>query len=249
MRLRQIALVARDLEPVHENLRAVLGLGEAFRDPGVGTFGLHNVVLPVGDTFLEVVSPGEEGTSAGRLLDRRGGDGGYMVILQTEHLAVARRRMADLGVRIVWEIELEDMGTLHLHPKDVGGAILSLDVARPPESWRWAGPGWQQRARTEVALAIVGAEIQAADPAATAARWQQIVGAPAKEVGDGVREITLDAGRLRFTPLRDERGEGLAAVALRVRDKRRVLEVAARCELPVEGDAFRICGTRIDLEV
>src|SRR4051812_18782707 len=69
-RLRQVALVARELEPVAGRIRSELGLGEPFRDPGVGEFGLQNVVFAIGDTFLEVVSPVREGTTAGRYLDR-----------------------------------------------------------------------------------------------------------------------------------------------------------------------------------
>src|SRR5205814_906057 len=83
---------------------------------------LHNAVMPVGQTFLEVVSPVREGTTAGRLLDRRGGDGGYMVILQTADLRADRTRLAALGVRIVWQVELDDIATVHLHPRDLGGA-------------------------------------------------------------------------------------------------------------------------------
>src|SRR5207302_11197019 len=108
MHIRQIALVARDLEPVVADLCAVLGLEVAFHDPGVGEFGLHNAVMPVGSTFLEVVSPVREGTTAGRLLDKRGGDGGYMVILQTDDLDTARTRLGPLGVRIVWQIAPDD---------------------------------------------------------------------------------------------------------------------------------------------
>jgi hypothetical protein len=67
LRIRQIALVARDLSRAVEHLEKVLGLDVAFRDPGVGAFGLHNAVLPVGTQFLEVVSPLKDGTTAGRL--------------------------------------------------------------------------------------------------------------------------------------------------------------------------------------
>jgi len=93
MRIRQIALVARDLDRAIEDLRAVLGLTGGFRDPGVAEFGLRNTVLAVGTTFLEVVSPVRDDTTAGRFLARRGGDGGYMVILQTADLAADRARL------------------------------------------------------------------------------------------------------------------------------------------------------------
>ncbi|HMC42059.1 MAG TPA: hypothetical protein VKI20_03535, partial [Acidimicrobiales bacterium] len=93
LRLRQVALVARRLEPVETALRRELGLGEPFRDPGVAEFGLENAVMSVGDTFLEVVAPVRPDTTAGRYLDRRGGDGGYMAIFQVGDLARVRRRL------------------------------------------------------------------------------------------------------------------------------------------------------------
>jgi len=142
VRLRQVALVARRLAPVADRLREELALGPPYRDPGVGEFGLENAVFAVGDTFLEVVAPVREGTTAGRYLDRRGGDGGYMAIFQVPDVHEARRRVGALGVRVVWQADLDDIAGTHLHPKDVPGAIVSLDAADPPGTWRWAGPDW-----------------------------------------------------------------------------------------------------------
>ncbi len=247
MRLRQIALVAEELEPVVETLCEVLGLEIGFRDPGVGEFGLHNAVIPVGDCFLEVVSPKQEGTSAGRLLERRSGDGGYMVILQSEDLDVDRKRLDTLGVRIVWEIALPDIATIHLHPKDVGGAILSLDVADPPSSWRWGGPDWESHRRTDVTEWILGATIQAEEPAKVARRWSEITGHPLIDEDGGHYAIPLDAGALRFVPLRDGRGDGLCEVELKVRDVDGVLAAARERGLATTERAFEVCGTRIAL--
>ena len=72
LRLRQIALVAEELAPTVDDLRAVLGLEVCFNDPGVKTFGLENALLPVGNQFLEVVAPIEEGTAGGRYLRATG---------------------------------------------------------------------------------------------------------------------------------------------------------------------------------
>ena len=138
MRLRQVALAARDLDAVVDELRTALGIEVAFNDPGVAAFGLRNAVLPLGDTFLEVVSPQQADTAAGRYMARRGGDCGYMVMVQTEDTDADRRRAAALGVRVAWSVDLEDIRGTHLHPRDLGGALLSLDTAVPPAAWRWA---------------------------------------------------------------------------------------------------------------
>jgi hypothetical protein len=246
MHIRQIALVARDLEPVVADLCAVLGIAVGFRDPGVAEFGLRNAVMPVGTTFLEVVSPVREDTTAGRFLARRGGDGGYMVILQTPDLAADRARLARLGVRIVWEATLDDIATVHIHPRDIGGAIVSVDQPRPPESWRWAGPGWERSARTDVVRRIVGAEIEAPDPAGMAARWSEVLGLPAPAARGRAATIGLDGGVLRFVPAR-ERGEGLVALDVAAVTPDAALAAARERGLPVSGRSVAVCGVRIDL--
>src|SRR3954452_15227402 len=142
-RLRQAVVAVRDLDAAVRELRAALPLGEPYADPGVGYFGLRNAVMPLGDTFVEVVSPAQESTAAGRCLDRRG-DGAYMAMFQIEDLAGARNRAAALGVREVWAGEFDDISAVHLHPGDMGAAIVSLDRPVPPESWRWGGP-WHPR--------------------------------------------------------------------------------------------------------
>lgn len=214
LRIRQLALVARDLEAAEEQLCSLLAAHVCHRDPGVEQFGLRNALLAIGDTYLEVVAPLHSGTSAGRLLERRGGDGGYMVLLHTADLAADRARFAALGVRVVWESAFPDMAAVHLHPRDVGGAIVSFDQPTPPESWRWAGDE-AQRKRAGRALAIVGAELQASDPAALSARWARVLGLPTRHVVDDVRAIDLAGGQLRFVPDTDTRGEGLCTVILK----------------------------------
>lgn len=228
IRLRQIALVARELEPSVEALTATLGIEIGFRDPGVAVFGLENAVMPIGETFLEVVSPAREGTTAGRYLERRKGDGGYMVILQTRELDAERRRMEQLGVRIVWEVDTERGKAIHLHPRDVGGAILSFDQMTDWEAWEWAGPEWRAHVRTDVSEAIVAAELQAEDPERLAARWAEVIDRPHEGLA-----IPLDAGALRFVEAVDGRGEGLAGIDVATRD-------AAR-----RGTEQMLCGTRI----
>jgi Glyoxalase-like domain len=213
--LRQVALVARDCGQVAGELQGAFGWPTPFHDPGVGKFGLTNAVFAVGDTFVEVVAPAQPDTTAGRYLERRGGDGGYMAIFQVPDLAAARRRVAGLGVRVIWTSDLPDIAGTHLHPRDVPGAIVSLDWASPEQSWRWAGPSWTGRAPEHGPGGVTGLTIEVDDPAATARRWEAVLGISAAGSGSGTVVELPDADqRLRFVPTPGGRGEGITEVTV-----------------------------------
>jgi hypothetical protein len=233
VRLRQAVLVAGDLEPAAEALRAALNLGEPFRDPGVGEFGLANVVFALGDCFIEIVSPIRAGTAAGRYLERHGGDGGYMFLLDIEDLEGARERAGALGVRVVWQLDLPDISGTHLHPADMRGAIVSLDRSRPYGTWRWGGPQWTGRTGTGAQGSLAGITVAVGDPLAVAARWAQVLGVDVGEtrgqgasdrVGDadgaGSRPaLELDGARISFAPAADAAGEGISEIAVGTPDE------------------------------
>ena len=205
MRLRQVVVVTRDLSASVDQLTRHLALPEPFFDPGVGEFGLENRVFAVGHDFLEVLNPVREGTAGGRYLDRRGGDAGYMAIFQVDDLPAARRRVDDLGLRVVWQADLPDIAGTHLHPADVPGAIVSLDAADPAASWHWAGPRWRGGAPSDApAGGLTSLTIAALDPPALATRWADVLGLAAQ----GSTIPLPDAGQeLRFVPSGTERPE------------------------------------------
>jgi hypothetical protein len=228
LRLRQVVLVAPELGPALEEVRDGLGVEPCYHDPGVAVFGLENVLFPVGDQFLEIVSPVQEGTTAGRLLERRGGAGGYMVIVQCDDLDRRRARLADVGVRVVWQGDLSDMRGTHLHPRDVGGAILSVDEATPWGSWRWAGPAWREHVRIDTVTGVSSLTMGADDPEAMAARWAEVLDLPLADE----RTVATDDATIAFAPA-GPRGEGLDAVAFTAADPARV------------GTTTELCGVRV----
>jgi len=202
-RLRQIALVAADLDDACARIEDELGLRDPFHDPGVGEFGLANAVYEIGDTFLEVVSPVVDGTTAGRYLERRGGDSGYMALFQVASTAHTREHAATLGLRVVWQIDLPDISGTHLHPQDLRGAIVSFDTPAVPETWRWAGPRWTDAAPADArADGITGVTLRVLDPVAASAAW------------GGLLETDLDAVGVRFEPAPDAASEGIVTVAV-----------------------------------
>jgi hypothetical protein len=202
-RLRQAVVAAKELEPVADKLTTALSLREPYNDPGVSYFGLRNAVFAIGDQFLEVVSPVQDNTAAGRLIERRGGDCGYMLMFQVEDLAAARERAAEAGVREVFAVELDEIEEVHLHPADMQGAIVALSTPKPPEAWRWGGAGWEQRAAPG---AITSVTVAVMDPDAVAARWRHVIGGAAgiefvsDEAARGPVSMSLDAPALSQLP-------------------------------------------------
>ena len=131
MRIRQIALVTTELAPVRDALFELLGLDDAFIDDEVSQFGLENAVMTIGTTFLELVSPVQTGTTAGRLLERRGGDGGYMVIVQVDDLAAGDLFLvcSDGLSDVVRDAEIQDI--LSARPfAQVCGDLVQLALQR-----------------------------------------------------------------------------------------------------------------------
>lgn len=208
-----------------------LGLEVCFRDAGLDKFGLRHGLYAIGDHLLEVVVPKREGTTAERYLQRRAGDGGYMVLVQVDDLETERERVTNAGFRIVHEASGDGIDGIHLHPREVGGAILSIDQATPAESWGWAGHDWKYHAKTDVVNDLVAVEIQSDDPTAMTATWSRALGLPASDNNT----IELADGTIRFVESADNRGEGLTAIDLVATDRSRA------------GETLDLCGTRFNL--
>jgi len=202
MRLRQVALASNNLDAVVKAFHDVFGLKVAYNDPHIHVYGLKNAVLPAGTAFLEVVEPVKDDASAGRFLKRRGGDAGYMVIIQAADAEAERARVVGLGVRVVDDIDTRVYRCAHFHPADFGGVLASIDQQKtepdhlaPYGDWSPAGPDWRE-ARTQGVLDLVSITLAAADPAALARRWSRLLDRPL-DAPNPLR-LRLDHGEIRF---------------------------------------------------
>ena len=253
LRLRQIALIVRDADAVAADLAAVFGLEVAFIDDHLpGAYGLQNRLLPVGTQFVELCAPIREGTAGGRYLERRGGDGGYMVICQCDDHAPRKARVNELGLRVVAARDTETSCLMQLHPQDTGGSFLEIDWhAGPDESpplWTHAIRGeWWKKAHTGRVRAIVAAELQDTEPAKLANRWSEIVQEPVSADGAGNPVIRLDNAVLRFVPCTDERPAGLGGLDLAAVDAAAVRATAAQRGLLREDGIILAGGMRFRL--
>ena len=249
LRLRQLCLVAERLDPVVAALAGVLGIEVCHRDPEVARFGLVNALLPIGTSFIEVVAPTVPNTTAGRYLERRKGDGGYMVILDTESLGRWRSHAEAVGVRVAAALALGDYEGAQLHPRDTGGALLEINTTRgnaDVEAAYWpAGPQWRAHVRSERVRKVTGAVLQADDPSRLAARWGEILQRPAARHGSEWR-VAVDNAQLRFIPPRDDRGEGLAGIDIDAADPAAIRAAAEAHGCPADASGVALGGVRFD---
>jgi hypothetical protein len=177
-----------------------------------------------------------------------------MVITQCDDHAPRRRRVEDLGIRIVTQFETDHFRNMQLHPKDTGGSFFEIDQQLGADGWRDDGPwepaggaGWKAAQRLGRVTAIDAAEIQADDPAAVAARWSEIAEIPLTKGPAGVPVLPLEGSTVRFVEVRDGRGEGLGGLDLRVADRDAVLAAARQRGAYRSDRQVHLCGMRMNL--
>lgn len=244
MKLRQVALAAEQLEPIRSSLLALLGVTADYADPGVGEFGLVNSVVAVGDTFLEIVAPNQDNTAAGRLLERRGETCGYMVLMQVDSYADFSSHLETSEVRKIWEVQRSEVSACHVHPKDIGAAIVSFDEMRPPQSWLWAGPDWVGR-QAKNANRIVGCQVQTKKPALLAQHWGDIMQTAPQPQANGSRLGFNDGTFIDFVV--GDNYEGICAITFDVDEPKAMYERAQALGLIVaeEGAYVAIGGLKL----
>ncbi|KAF1969979.1 hypothetical protein BU23DRAFT_557152 [Bimuria novae-zelandiae CBS 107.79] len=251
-RLRQIALVTRDLEQAKHQLTHIIGTEVILEDPIVEQWGLKNFLVPLGGDIIEVVSPFRENTTAGRLIDKRG-DGGYMIIMQTEDARTRREYIEANGLgKVIWGYEKDDVVCVQYHPTGVkGGMMVELDSHGPTKAnptplkerfspWHACGPdytGYIEGMRRTSHLTLQGCVLRLAPGDVrhgdASRQWEEIFG-----VGRSRDLLAFTNARLGF--IRGQQGErdGLVSITVGVNGKEHldaILDRASKAGLCGDG--------------
>jgi len=248
LRLRQICLVAPQLEPVISDIAGIMGLDVCYRDGNVEKYGLVNALLPVDTVLLEVVAPFREGTAAGRFLDKTAGHGGYMAIFACDDPDARGKLANEMGVRTTNVITHAPYRGVQLHPRDCRAAFIEFNHTEGSDDilgpYPPAGPDWQNFIRKDVTLALTGVEMQSPDPQGLAAHWGGIIGVAVSVGGDGVHELKLPNCSFRFIKGDTEIMSGLD---FRVGNVAAVCDAARARGLKVSNNAFPLGGVTFRL--
>jgi len=248
MRLRQICLVAPQLEPVISDIAAIMGLNECFRDGNVAKYGLVNALLPVDTILLEVVAPFQPGTAAGRFIDKNGGRGGYMAIFCCDDPDACGKRANEMGVRTANVITHAPYHGVQLHPRDCRAAFIEFNHTDGSDDvlgvYPPAGPDWQKSIAKDVTLALTDVEMESPEPEVLAAHWGRIIGVAASRNAKGEPSLKLPNASFHFVKGPADLMSGLT---FKVADIAKVRDAAKAKGCKVADDGFDLCGVRFSL--
>jgi len=249
-RLRQICLVANDLPRVIGDTEAIFGVKLAYQDPHVRRYGLANALFPFGLAFIEVVSPVEADTAAGRFLERSNGVGGYMAIFNCSDPERRGRQANTLGVRTAHTIDHPRFRAVQLHPRDCRAAMIEFDQSEGEEDLRGpyhpaGGNGWMKAISTEVTRRLIEIVIESPNPGDIGQHWSRILEKPFAPNDEGGR-IEVDMTAIRFAKGPDSR-EALRTLLIEVADRAGIEQRASQRGYRVSAAGVEFCGVRFQL--
>ena len=249
MRLRQLVFVSKERDRLAKEICDVFDLKEAYNDPGLISFGLENVLIPLNDTFFEIVMPVQENTTAERFFEKIGGEGGYMIIVDVKNFEQENERVENSEIKIVWNGNRQEEGiharTIHLHPKQVGGAILSLDKMIPEDEWLWAGTNWKEHINKSLVDCISGVILQSRDPNKLCSQWELALGK--KRDSSTALNISLDQSNISFIKDLSSEEDKIYAFVIKTLDREAIIENAKMKGFLINGEIY-IGGIKIILE-
>ncbi|KAH7381344.1 hypothetical protein DE146DRAFT_624502 [Phaeosphaeria sp. MPI-PUGE-AT-0046c] len=262
-RLRQIALVTKDVERSQRLLTHVLGSEVIYEDAAVSQWGLKNCLIPLGGDLIELVAPVNDGTTAGRLLDKRG-EGGYMIIMQTEDAKKRREYIEAKGLgRVIFSHEHGDVVCVQYHPRDVkGGMMPELDShasgpnnPRPLISrfspWHACGsdhkayyPGMKRSGDLTLEGCVLRLQPGDTDHEAAARQWEETFG-----VTRSRDLLAFTNARVGFVGGREGQPDGLLSITIGVNGRERLADIVSRAkEAGVYADGrLTMCGVQWNL--
>ncbi|MGI8709221.1 MAG: methylmalonyl-CoA epimerase [Actinomycetota bacterium] len=126
-KIEHVALAVADLDAAIAHYREVWGIEVTHRET-IEDQGVEEAMLPLGDTFLQLIAPANDETTVGRFLASRG-EGLHHLAYEVDDLPRTLEDLKAKGVRLIDEVPRRG-GRGHLvafvHPKSNHGLLVEL---------------------------------------------------------------------------------------------------------------------------
>lgn len=132
-RVEHIALAVEDLDGAIAHYRDVWGLEVSHRER-VEDQGVEEAMLPLGESFLQLLGPTGPDTTVGKFIERRG-EGLHHIAYEVDDLESALSELKEKGIPLIdQEPRLGGRGHMvaFVHPKGNHGLLVEL-IQRPTE--------------------------------------------------------------------------------------------------------------------
>jgi methylmalonyl-CoA/ethylmalonyl-CoA epimerase len=149
-RIRQVAVLVRDLDTAVERWQRLFGLRESNRFH-ISFAGMDAAILPLlgGHTCIELAQPTVAGSAAAKYLERYG-EGLYLLIFEVGDLEGSTAHLTATNVEIAQRSRIApdvraDFSSVWIHPRAMRGVftqlseVLVADHPWPPAGERWRG--------------------------------------------------------------------------------------------------------------
>lgn len=220
--IRHYVLATHDLKAVSSQLQDFLQVDQGFRHDMSAALGFTNEMMMIGQTMVEIIQPVAPDHRVHAWLAERGGDGGFMIVLQTFDAEAFRARTTAEKLRLARDMQFRGQDMIQLDYKRFGTRFETYQYSLP-DGW-WGDPVGRSYAKSKVAAEIVGAEVAVENPREIATQIGGLFQSPVK--GD---TVTFVDKQVRFVDAKPP-WRGLVALDLKALARKR------------RGDHRVICG-------
>lgn len=230
-RIRHYVIATRDMKFVNEQLYEFLGMPAMPKPPGPGTteqYGFYSTMMKVGSAMLEIVQPIKPDHHLNNWLDERGGDGGYMVVMQAFDDNALLARAKSEGLTLTRDLIFRGQHMMQFDYRRFG-THFELYKYTPEDNW-WGDPLGRNYPPARVASEMLGCDVAVENAASIADQVARLF--LGQRVGGA--SVRFDDRQINFVPV-EGKARGLVAIDLKARQDNRV------------GDWARIAGVKFRL--
>lgn len=224
-RIRHYVLATDDMKKVSAELYDFFQLTPTPERDGPGpteAFGFYSHMMRIGETMLEIVQPIAPGHLLSKWLEEHGGDGGFMVVMQTFSAENLRQRAAAERLTLTRDMPFQGQTMIQFDYKHFG-THFELYEYTPEDGW-WGNPASEKYSDPALVSEISGCDVAVDDPNA--------ISAQAARLFLGQREgntVQFEQKHVNFVPAGNG-ANGLVALDVIARDRKDT------------GNTARICG-------
>ncbi|MCR6644411.1 MAG: hypothetical protein NVV62_07795 [Terricaulis sp.] len=189
--IRHYVLATSSIEGVSEQLQDFLQIPQGIRHDMSEHLGFRNEMMKIGETMFELVQPVAPDHRLHRWLRERGGDGGYMIVLQTFDAERFRERAYGEHLRLTRDMQFRRQDMIQFDPVRFGTHFETYQYSLP-NGW-WGDPNGRDYQPSRVAAEITGADVAVENKLEIAAQIGRLFESPVE--GDTVRFVDK---RVRF---------------------------------------------------